>query len=303
MGTYKVNFYSNQDLLELIWKSGIFNDSKEFVDMSLREELTPTIREELFSNQDNPKQLLKTIHKYFKPPTTAGQLMPVHQRKSTRNVKFITTIKDPQYKKWASDLCGIWKELVREIPIDVKKNEAKYSLIYLEKPFVVPGGRFREMYYWDTYWTIIGLLHSQMFDVAKGTIENLLSLVKRYGFVPNGNRKYYVNRSQPPFLTLMVRKYFEVTNDREFVKTSLTFLLKEYEFWMKHRTIEISTSLRTFTLNQYRAFSTTPRPESYKEDLSIMLKTVGCHSDISKQLKLYSNIASAAESGWDFSSR
>ena len=70
----------------------------------------------------------------------------------------------------------------------VSNNESKSTLIYLSQPFEVPGGRFREIYYWDTYWAIDGLCLCEMFKTAKYVLENLLHLVKEYSFVPNGGR-------------------------------------------------------------------------------------------------------------------
>ena len=75
---------------------------------------------------------------------------------------------DENYKEMAEALHDRWKELGRKIHENVKSSPDKYSLIYLEKPFVVPGGRFRECYYWDSYWTILGLLVSNMHETAKG---------------------------------------------------------------------------------------------------------------------------------------
>jgi alpha,alpha-trehalase len=70
---------------------------------------------------------------------------------------------------------------------------------------LVPGGRFREGYYWDTFWIVKGLIATGMLDTAENTVRNFFLLINKYGFVPNGFRKYYLNRSQPPFLTLMVK--------------------------------------------------------------------------------------------------
>ena len=77
-------------------------------------------------------------------------------------------MQDPVYRKFAEDLHGRWKDLGRKIKQDVSSNPDKYSLIYIEEPFIVPGGRFREMYYWDSYWTIQGLLVSGMTQTTKG---------------------------------------------------------------------------------------------------------------------------------------
>lgn len=77
------------------------------------------------------------------------------------------------------------------------------------------------MYYWDTYWILRGLLHSDMKVTARGIIENFFHLVKTLGYVPNANRVYYIGRSQPPLLTRMVNDYYEATNDEQFLINSL----------------------------------------------------------------------------------
>ena len=80
----------------------------------------------------------------------------------------------------------------------------RFSILRKKNPFVVPGGRFRESYYWDSYWIVLGLLACDMTSTAKGLVQNLLDDVSIYGFVPNGGRIYYLNRSQPPLLSDMV---------------------------------------------------------------------------------------------------
>src|SRR5687767_3642712 len=88
------------------------------------------------------------------------------------------------------------------------------------------------VYYWDSFWIIKGLLICEMFHTAKGMIENLLNLVEKYGFVPNGNRSYYLNRSQPPLLSEMVMEYYKATTDLDFLKAAVPILKKEYIFFM-----------------------------------------------------------------------
>jgi len=97
-----------------------------------------------------------------------------------------------------------WKELVRKVPDDVFDAPQRFSILRKKHPFVVPGGRFRESYYWDSYWIVLGLLACDMTLTAKGLVQNLLDDVSTYGFVPNGGRIYYLNRSQPPLLSDMV---------------------------------------------------------------------------------------------------
>jgi len=295
------SFYLSAEVLEKIRQSGLYHDSKTFVDMPLKVDYSAKLQKKILECTD-PKDLLKILHCYFEQPGV-NELMKVNlEIDSHPEPKFISNIKDPEYKSWAMHLCKIWSKLVRRVNPELLNRQDNHSLIYLEKPFVIPGGRFREVYYWDTYWSILGLLHSEMFDIVKGILENLLSLVERYGFVPNGGRKYYENRSQPPFLTLMVKAYYDVTKDIDFVKSSLPTLMKEHDFWMEQRSVLIEYNNKLYTMNRYNVSTDQPRPESFKEDLETMEKA-GHHNDKSKQTEIYSNLASAAESGWDFSSR
>lgn len=74
---------------------------------------------------------------------------------------------------------------------DVKNNPDQYSIVYVPNGLVIPGGRFTEFYYWDTYWIVRGLLLSEMFETVRGILLNFLSMVSQYGFVPNGGRVSY----------------------------------------------------------------------------------------------------------------
>lgn len=82
-----------------------------------------------------------------------------------KDPKMLDKIKEPQFRQWAVELNNIWLDLGRKMIPDVKENPQSYSIIPLDHPVIVPGGRFREVYYWDTYWIIRGLLHSEMYSV------------------------------------------------------------------------------------------------------------------------------------------
>ncbi|VDD96909.1 unnamed protein product, partial [Enterobius vermicularis] len=184
---------------------------------------------------------------------------------------------------------------------DVRQRQDLYSLLYVPHPFIIPGGRFREFYYWDSYWILKGLLFSEMTDTAKGIIRNLAYMVENHGFVPNGGRVYYLLRSQPPLLSPMVYEYYLATGDLDFVQEVLPLLEKEYRFWLSQRSQSWfdESSEEKFQFFQYRVKMKTPRPESYREDMELV-------KDIQKQADkelLWSNVASAAETGWDFSTR
>jgi len=190
-----------------------------------------------------------------------------------------------------------WPTLSRKVTDKVKSNPENYSLIDLPNAFIVPGGRFRELYYWDSFWTIKGLLTSNMVTTARGMIENMASLVDRYGFVPNGNRVYYLTRSQPPLLTFCVDAYFTATQDLEFVANMMPCLEKEMDFFMKNRLIQ-QDGWKSH-LFQFRVVATGPRPESFREDVE-SAEHISCFTE--KQ-RLWGDIAGGAESGRDFSIR
>jgi alpha,alpha-trehalase len=137
---------------------------------------------------------------------------------------------------------------------------------------------------------------------ARDLLTNLLETVRLYGFVPNGSRRYYDNRSQPPLLAAMMRLYEQRTGDSSFVRRHLSLLEKEYEYWMREQSIRLNSDgkakTRHHVLNLYRARTDRPRPESYYEDVEQTANMTPA-----QQVEFYSNIASVAESGWDFSSR
>src|SRR5262249_37321945 len=93
----------------------------------------------------------------------------------------------------------------------------KPGLLYLPHPYVVPGGRFNEMYGWDSYFIQVGLIRDAEIDLAKNTIDNFLYEVDHYGKVLNANRTYYLTRSQPPFLTEMILGVYRKTQDLEWL--------------------------------------------------------------------------------------
>lgn len=174
-------------------------------------------------------------------------------------------------------------------------NPELYSIIYVENPVIIPGGRFREFYYWDSYWIILGLLASEMFTTTQGMLENFISVVERYGFIPNGGRVYYMGRSQPPLLIPMVHEYIRATGNYNFVRDNIDTLEKEFQYWFTNKTIE----LNGHTVAMYGDQTSGPRPESYAEDFE-----AGEFFNSAEETEAhYSELKAAAESGMDFSSR
>ena len=122
-------------------------------------------------------------------------------------------------------------------------------------------------------------------------------------FIANGARIYYLNRSQPPFLTQMVQSYWEKTGDREFMTQALPHLDKEYNFWMKNASVTVRdpSNNKKYTLNHYTTNNTSPRPESYVEDWNTVNN--GTFYNDTVKVSMYADIAAGAETGWDYSSR
>ena len=193
----------------------------------------------------------------------------------------------------------LWDVLTRQ-----PKSE-RSSLIPLPKPYVVPGGRFREIYYWDSYFTMLGLRISKRTDLIQNMIDNFSFLIDQFGYIPNGNRSYFIGRSQPPFYSLMIR-LLSIEKGNNVLIDYLPRLVREYQFWMAgskvlgpatkavHRTVLMPDGS---ILNRYWDESNTPRPESYREDVELSTQSKQKPED------LYRNLRAAAESGWDFSSR
>jgi alpha,alpha-trehalase len=196
---------------------------------------------------------------------------------------------------------ALWPVLTRS----ADSADIRSSLIPLPSPYVVPGGRFREIYYWDSYFTMQGLVQAGRTDLVKSMLDNFAHLIRTVGHIPNGNRTYYLTRSQPPYFAAMVGLYARAT-DTTHALAYLDALEKEYAFWMDgaerlqpgqfyRRVVRMPEGV---VLNRYWDDSDEPRPESFRPDVEIG-KTV----PESLRANFYRNARATAESGWDFSSR
>jgi len=185
---------------------------------------------------------------------------------------------------------ALWPVLTRQ-PRPVPPNS---SLLPLPYPYVVPGGRFREMYYWDSYFTMLGLAQSGRMDLVKDMVRDFAALIDRYGHVPNGNRTYYLTRSQPPFFYAMVA-LTDPHHPAAAWARWLPELKREYAYWMGREHVVRMPDGEL--LNRYWGGRDLPRDESYAEDVALAART---HRPARV---VYRNLRAAAESGWDFSSR
>jgi alpha,alpha-trehalase len=195
----------------------------------------------------------------------------------------------------------LWPVLTRSADVP----DARSSLIPLPNAYVVPGGRFREVYYWDSYFTMIGLVESGRTDLVRHMLDNFAHLITTVGHIPNGNRTYYLGRSQPPYFAAMVNLYAAAT-DTARALGYLDALEAEHAFWMDgadrvtpgaayRRVVKLPNGA---LLNRYWDDRPAPRPEAYKEDYRTAQSLPA-----EKREAMYRNLRASAESGWDFSSR
>ncbi len=200
------------------------------------------------------------------------------------------------------------EHLHRMWPVFVRKWEPNCSLLPLPEPYIVPGGRFRGLYYWDSYFTMLGLRVSGEHDLIRHMVDNFAYLIDTYGHIPNANRSYYLTRSQPPFFALMVRLLAGMDGPEVLVRY-LPHLQKEYNYWMDgyFRLNDYETSFRRVVLlpdghvlNRYWDDLPAPRPESYREDVELAHRAAAYGASPGN---VYRHVRAACESGWDFSSR
>ena len=196
---------------------------------------------------------------------------------------------------------GLWPVLTRSTT-DAEKWD---SLLPLPEPYVVPGGRFREIYYWDSYFTMLGLAESNHWDKVSDMVANFAYEIDSWGHIPNGNRTYYLSRSQPPFFAFMVELLAQ-HDGNDALKKYLPQMLKEYSYWMEgvetlqpgqqnKRVVKLDDGT---ILNRYWDDRDTPRPESWVEDIATAKSNPNRPAT-----EIYRDLRSAAASGWDFSSR
>ncbi|MFM0726802.1 alpha,alpha-trehalase TreA [Paraburkholderia strydomiana] len=270
------------DLFVAVQTAQIFSDQKTFVDSTPKE--NPATIVQLYEAQKGQPgfSLLAFVNQYFTPPPDQSITPPPNQ--SLR-----------EHIDW------LWSGLTRTTTTAPDYS----SLIPLPKPYVVPGGRFREGYYWDTYFTMLGLQESGHEDLVDNMLDNFAYMIDTFGHIPNGNRTYYLSRSQPPFYSYMVELAAQKEGNKVYQKY-LPALRKEYAYWMQGASSTARGSatrnvvvLRDGTvLNRYWDELDTPRNESYIEDVQTAQQASGRPAN-----EVYRDLRATAESGWDFSSR
>ncbi|KAK1934992.1 Trehalase [Phytophthora citrophthora] len=316
--------YCRGELLHQVQMQELFPDSKHFVDMPIKTTSSvdtvlsqfQELRSSLNSSNKWKTQLSAFIDQHFDPPGADLVQVTPPDYKEGEVPQQIAVINDERLRNWAMELHKLWKVLAR-VPVSASVDQEARSSFLRSLPvktlprdlngeivLIVPGGRFRESYYWDSYWIVQGLLVSDLRQTARGVVNHLLEYVGEFGFVPNGGRVYYLTRSQPPMLSDMVRLVAKLDNgkdwDLQYLQATVPLLEREYEFWMhlgaRGHAVEVPVEGETFVLNRYVAHAGEPRPESYREDVRTASAT-------SEKASVYDDIIASAESGWDFSSR
>jgi alpha,alpha-trehalase len=134
---------------------------------------------------------------------------------------------------------------VRRLPAHTNRL-AEQGLLYLPDPYVVPGGRFNEMYGWDSYFIQIGLLRDGLLPLARDMADNFLYEIRNYGTILNANRTYYLTRSQPPFLTEMLLGVYARTHDRHWLEQAMPEVEKYYRYWTSEPHLTPQTGLSRY---------------------------------------------------------
>lgn len=271
-----------EELFEDVQLRAVFPDSKTFADcvpLQAPEQILRAYREQ---RQQPGFSLEAFVRQHFQIPTQASSdYVTDTSRSVTEHIE------------------QLWQVLTRQ------PDEGGGSLLPLPHPYVVPGGRFQEIYYWDSFFTMLGLQVSGKTELIQHMVDNFTHLIHTTGHIPNGNRSYYLGRSQPPFYALMLRILAQ-EQGRQVLQKYAPALRKEYAFWMDgaeslsaqkptHRRVVLLPD--GSILNRYWDDLPAPRPEAYKEDVHIARESGRQPEEV------YRHLRAAAESGWDFSSR
>jgi len=282
-----------KELFIVMSESGLWADGKTIVDAIPRIEPAQILTQYRTQSQETDFDLKVFVNEHFSfPISKAADFQSDPERSAQEHIDIL------------------WDLLKREADQAIEGS----SLIPLPHAYIVPGGRFNEIYYWDSYFTLLGVAnrkHPQSTELIKNMLDNFSYLIETLGFIPNGNRTYFLGRSQPPFYALMVdllaeqvtRKSNRQAGEKIYL-TYLPFLEKEYAFWMtgqEHLSPQSKSFKRVVSadgiVNRYWDDHHFPRDEMYAKDLELMEHCTG------EPKQIYLDIRAACESGWDFSSR
>lgn len=212
----------------------------------------------------------------------------VDSKMATISVLYVPAdFKIPDAMREMEKRCGLE---IRPLPQVIQKPGeistnifSPHGLLYLPNHYVVPGGRFNEMYGWDSYFIIRGLVRSGRIELARGMVENFFYEIDHYGSILNANRTYYLSRSQPPFLTSMIFSVYNAQKekgnvDRAWLERAYGYAVRDHEMWSNEPLLAGTTGL-----SRYFDFGEGPAPESLKDESDHYRKVINyflSHSEV-----------------------
>lgn len=275
------------DLFHDVQNGGLYPDAKTFPDMVPRKRARELKKEYKLRSQDPGFNLHEFVdhHFYTYAPRKRKEYSP---SASTTAREHVT---------------NLWHTLER------RNRKTRGSLIPLPHSYIVPGGRFEEQFYWDTYFIMLGLAADGRWEMISGMMKNYAFMLRKFGMIPTANRTYFLSRSQPPFFAYMVRLLASHRGRTRTYAEYLPSMLIEYRFWMKGRKefkehigargyARVVRMPNGIILNRYFDNRATPRQDA----LQIDTETAERSSTLDKE-KIFVDLRAGAESGWDFSSR
>lgn len=273
------------ELFADVQKTQVYDDGKTFVDLIPRRRMKQIQQEYMLAKKDEQFNLREFVSRHFYEYGAYDDSYHTDPNMSVRE-----------------HISELWNVLER------KNRLSRGSLIALPNAYIVPGGRFSEQFYWDSYFIMLGLAADNRWDIIEGMLKNYTYLIRKFGFIPTANRTYFLSRSQPPFFVHMVKLLARHKGRKRTLVEYLPYLILEYRFWMKGRrnltTRDHRASARVVELpngllmNRYYDTKSSPRPESLREDVETADEASGRDPD-----RLFLHLRAGAESGWDFSSR
>ncbi|MCB9820312.1 alpha,alpha-trehalase TreF [Candidatus Nomurabacteria bacterium] len=275
------------DLFSEVQRRKIYDDGKTFADLVPRARMRAILDEYRLAHNDPDFDLREFVNRHFYEFTPHRDHLEFKADASIPVTKHISLL---------------WDELKRSNRLN------RGSLLALPHPYIVPGGRFSEQFYWDSYFIMLGLAADDRWDMIEGMMKNFTFMIRKFGYIPTANRTYFLSRSQPPFFSHMVKLLSHHKGRGRTHAEYLPYMLAEYRFWMKGRLKLQKREHKAFArvvempdgsnMNRYYDNKTTPRPESLREDIETVESSNGRQAD-----RVYLHLRAGAESGWDFSSR
>jgi alpha,alpha-trehalase len=269
-------------LFARVQESGVLADGKTFVDAVPKRPVDEIMAAFAGLGENDDHKLLKFVSANFTLPAVVAPAMPGDARLPLRD-----------------HIRSMWSSLARE----PEAGSADSSALPVGHRHVVPGGRFREIYYWDSFFTLLGLVRDGERQLANGIVDALTDLIEDHGHIPNGSRTYYLGRSQPPLFHMMVALLGDAR--RDIAARRMAAMKREHRWWMDGEADlapgqavgRVARLADGSILNRYWDPRETPREESWREDMETAAQSGRPPEQV------YRDLRAGAESGWDFSSR